>query len=95
MVDDGFEVRAYVWLLLWYGFFVFDTVRKYVWGLFAVCATPAWLAKGGGGMGGSLTASICTACTASICTRGDASGVVRMVHSAFIVRQEVMAIGCE
>ena len=87
MVDDGFEVRAYVWLLLWYGFFVFDTVRKYVWGLLAACATPAWYAKGGGVMGGSLTASICT--------RGDASGVVRMVNSAFIVRQEVMAIGCE
>lgn len=26
MVDQGFEVRAYVWLFLWYAFFVFDTV---------------------------------------------------------------------
>ena len=28
MVDQGFEIRAYVWLLLWYGFFVFDTVSR-------------------------------------------------------------------
>ena len=32
MVDDGFEVRAYVWLLLWYGFFVFDTVSGWICG---------------------------------------------------------------
>ena len=28
MVDQGFEVRAYVWLFLWYIFFVFDTVGE-------------------------------------------------------------------
>jgi hypothetical protein len=33
MVDQGFEVRAYVWLLAWYAFFVFDTVSLHndVW----------------------------------------------------------------
>lgn len=26
MVDSGFEIRAYFWLLMWYFFFVFDAV---------------------------------------------------------------------
>eukprot|EP00955_Chlamydomonas_euryale_P103647 365510-Chlamydomonas_euryale.AAC.10 len=30
LVDDGYEVRAYLWLLCWYAFFVFDTVSMTV-----------------------------------------------------------------
>lgn len=29
LVDRGFEVKAYVWLVLWYAFFVFDTVSGF------------------------------------------------------------------
>ena len=34
MVDSGFEIRAYFWLLMWYFFFVFDAVsqRPYFFG---------------------------------------------------------------
>lgn len=28
MVDSGFEIRAYFWLLMWYFFFVFDAVSQ-------------------------------------------------------------------
>lgn len=31
LVDRGFEVKAYVWLVLWYAFFVFDTVSGAGW----------------------------------------------------------------